>query len=124
MKDLEGGFIVSLLFSCSIMSDSLRPRGLQPARLLCLWDFLGKNTGVGCHFLLQGIFPTPGIEPASLKSPALVGGFFTPRDAGEAVNKLNLSFEKSGCTAGKVQCASFGMKQGICTDGQAGAHTA
>ena len=32
--------------------------GLQPARLLCLWDFPGKNTGVGCHFLLQGIFPT------------------------------------------------------------------
>ena len=25
---------------------------------LCAWDFLGKNTGVGCHFLLQGIFPT------------------------------------------------------------------
>ena len=34
----------------------LQPRGLQPARLLCPWDFLGKNTGVGCHFLLQGIF--------------------------------------------------------------------
>ena len=27
-------------------------------RLLCLWDFPGKNTGVGCHFLLEGIFPT------------------------------------------------------------------
>ena len=27
-------------------------------RLLCLWDFPGKNTGVGCHFLLQGIFLT------------------------------------------------------------------
>ena len=35
------------------MSDSLRPRGLQPARLLCLWDSPGKNAGVGCHFLLQ-----------------------------------------------------------------------
>ena len=32
--------------------------GLQPSRLLCSWDFPGKNTGVGCHFLLQGIFPT------------------------------------------------------------------
>ena len=29
-------------------------------RLLCSWDFLGKNTGVGCHFLLQGIFSTQG----------------------------------------------------------------
>ena len=31
-----------------------------PARLLCPWDFPGKNTGVGCHSLLQGIFPTQG----------------------------------------------------------------
>ena len=35
----------------------LRPHGLQPARLLCPQDSPGKNTGVGCHFLLQGIFP-------------------------------------------------------------------
>ena len=35
------------------MSDSLRPHGLQPTRFLCPWDFPGKNTGVGCHFLLQ-----------------------------------------------------------------------
>ena len=35
-------------------------------QLLCHWDFPGKNTGVGCHFLLQGIFPTwVGIEPGS-----------------------------------------------------------
>ena len=34
--------------------------GLQAARLLCPWDSPGKNTGVGCCFLLQGIFPTQG----------------------------------------------------------------
>ena len=33
---------------------TLRPRGLQPARLLCPWDFPGKNTGVGCHFSSKG----------------------------------------------------------------------
>ena len=33
---------------------------LQPSRLLCPWGFPGKNTGVGCHFLLQGIFLTQG----------------------------------------------------------------
>ena len=38
------------------MSDSLRPFGLQPSRLLCPWDSPGKNAEVGCHFLLQGIF--------------------------------------------------------------------
>ena len=42
------------------MSDSLRLHGLQLTRLLCLWDFPGKSTGVGCRFLLQGIFPTQG----------------------------------------------------------------
>ena len=35
------------------MSDSVRPHRWQPTRLLCPWDFPGKNTGVGCHFLLQ-----------------------------------------------------------------------
>ena len=42
------------------MSDSLQPHGLQPTRLLCPWDFPGKNTGVVCHLLLQGIFLTQG----------------------------------------------------------------
>ena len=37
--------------------------GLQPTRLLCPWDFLGKNTGVDCCSLLQGIFPTQRSNP-------------------------------------------------------------
>ena len=49
--------------ACSVMSDSLRPHGLQPDRLLCPWDSPGKNTAVGCHFLLQGIFLTQGSNP-------------------------------------------------------------
>ena len=44
--------------SCLVMSDSLGPHGLQLVRLLCPWHSPGKNTGVGCHSLLQGIFPT------------------------------------------------------------------
>ena len=44
----------------------LQPRGLQPARFLCLWDSPGKNTGVGCRGLLQGIFPTQGSNPGLL----------------------------------------------------------
>ena len=35
------------------MSDSVQPHRRQPTRLPCPWDSLGKNTGVGCHFLLQ-----------------------------------------------------------------------
>ena len=41
--------------SCSTL---LWPHGLYPTRLLCPWDFPGKNTGEGCHFLLRGIFLT------------------------------------------------------------------
>ena len=48
------------------MSDSLQPHGLLPARLLCLWDFPGKNAGVGCHALRQGIFPIQGSNPHPL----------------------------------------------------------
>ena len=55
---LEMGSILLLLFSCSVVSDSLRP-----TRLLCLWDSPGKNTGVGCCALLQGIFLTQGSNP-------------------------------------------------------------
>ena len=51
------------MLSCSVVSDSLQPHGLQPATLLCLWDSSGKNTGVGCHFLLQGICPTQRLNP-------------------------------------------------------------
>ena len=43
---------------CAVVFNSLRAH--EPTRLLCLWDFTGKNTGVGCHFLFQGIFVTQG----------------------------------------------------------------
>ena len=45
------------------MSDSLWPHGLSPTRLLHPWDFPGKSTGVGCHFLLQMIFLNQGSSP-------------------------------------------------------------
>ena len=44
------------------MSDFLPPYELQPARLPCPWDFPGKNNGVGCHFLIQGIFSNHGLN--------------------------------------------------------------
>ena len=42
---------------------TLRSCGLQPARLLGPWDSPGKNTGLGCLALLQGIFLTQGLKP-------------------------------------------------------------
>ena len=61
------------MLACSVMSDSLRPYGLQLARLLHPWDSPGKNTGVSCHFLLQGILLNQNLHPVS---HALAGRVF------------------------------------------------
>ena len=44
----------------------LRPHGLQASRLLCPWKSPGKNTEVGCHCLIQGMFPTQGLNSGLL----------------------------------------------------------
>ena len=51
---------ISSSVSDSVVSDSLWPHGLSPTRLLAPWNSPGKNTGVGCLFLIQGIFPAQG----------------------------------------------------------------
>ena len=53
-----------LLQSCLTLCDSM---DYKPARLLCPWNFPGKNTGLGFHTLLQGIFLTQGLNPRLLK---------------------------------------------------------
>ena len=63
-----------------------RPHGLQPFRLLCPWDSPGKNPGVGCHFLLQGIFPTQG---SNLHLQChFAGGLFTSDQRGRLLQKF------------------------------------
>ena len=65
-ESTENEAIVSItkgLKCVSSVSNSLQHHGLQPSRLLLPWKFPGKNTGVGCHALLQGIFPTQGSNP-------------------------------------------------------------
>ena len=52
---------VKLLVARSYLT--LWPHGLKPSKLLCPWNSPGKNTEVGCHSLLQGIFPTQGSNP-------------------------------------------------------------
>ena len=47
---------------CSLVCNSLQPHGLQPTRFHCQWNFPGMNSVVGCHFLLQGIFSTQGLN--------------------------------------------------------------
>ena len=65
--------------SCSVVSDSLwtpMDCSLLGPRLLCPWNSPGKNTGVGCHSLLQGIFPTQGRNLGLLHCRQILTGKF------------------------------------------------
>ena len=56
LHDEHKNFILHCCCWCcvtSVVSDSVRPHRQQPTRLPHPWDSPGKNTGVGCHFLLQ-----------------------------------------------------------------------
>ena len=59
-------------------------------------NFPGKNTGVGCHFLLQGILPTLGVEPMSLVIPALAGGIFKTTPPGKPLYHCTFQITGSG----------------------------
>ena len=53
--------------SLALAQSDLQSHGLQPTSVLCLWNFPGKSTGVGCHFLLQEIFSTQGLNLCLLR---------------------------------------------------------
>ena len=74
-------------------------QGLELARFLCSWDSLGKNTGVGRHFLLQGIFPTQGLNIGLLCLLHWQVGSFTTSTAWETPeSRLDIAKEMiSGC---------------------------
>ena len=66
------------------MSDSVQSHRRQPTMPPRPWDSPGNNTGVGCHFLLQGNLPDPGIKLVSPLSPAWADRFFTTSTTWEA----------------------------------------
>ena len=70
------------------MSNSLQPHGLQPTSLLRPWDFPGKNTGVGCHFLLQRIFSTQDSNPCLLRLLHWQVGSLPPAPTGKHNNYI------------------------------------
>ena len=80
--------------ACQVTSVCLtfcNPMDYSPPGSSVHGDSPGKNTAVGCHALLQGIFPNPRIKPASLMSPALAGRFFTTSATWEAPMWLTIS---------------------------------
>ena len=70
--------------ACSVMSNSLQPYGLEPARLLCPWGFSRQEYWSGLSCPPPGDFPNPGSQSSSLMSPALPGKFFTTSTTWEA----------------------------------------
>ena len=73
VRAMAGTFVVAAL--CKLHGHSMCAHSLScilwtaAARLLCPWDFPGKNTAVSCHFLLQGIFLTQGLNPRIITDP-------------------------------------------------------
>ena len=61
------GWGINLCYCCCLVAKVcltlLQSHELQLTRILCPWDFSGKNSGVGCNFLFQGIFPAQGLNP-------------------------------------------------------------
>ena len=83
--------------SCPILAT----HGLYPARLLCLWDFPGRDTGVGFHFLLQGIFLTQESNPGLLYymwTPALQVNSFLTESQEKSLISIFVSVSISSCT--------------------------
>ena len=80
------------MLSHSVVSDSFQSHGLKPTMFLRPWDFPGKNTGVGCHFLLQGIFPTQGSNPHLLCLLHWQASFLPPAPPGKTIVLTTWSF--------------------------------
>ena len=85
MKTLQSCVCVKSLQFCPALCDSM---DCSPT-LLYPWGSPGKNPGGGCHFLLQGIFPTQGSNPRFM-SPALASRFITTSTTWEAPESVSV----------------------------------
>ena len=83
---------VCVCVCCLVMSYSLRPHGLQPSRLLCLWNSPGKNTRMGCHSLLQGIFLTQGSNQGLLHCRQILYHLSYQRNNSDELPNSNMFF--------------------------------
>ena len=86
--------------SCSVVSNSLRPHGLQPTWLLCPWNSPGKNTGVGFHSLLQETFPTQGSNPGYPVDQSVSGRFLLSERPGKP-SPFRVNLQRLGSKARK-----------------------
>ena len=103
-KEYYFGFLNSqyyrIVVCCSCLVSQLcptllQPRGLYPTRLLCPWHFPGKNNGVGCHFLLQGIFLTQGLSLCLLNCRLILYHWVTGEALGEPLYRIVYRVKKN-----------------------------
>ena len=97
LKTVDFGATSACPLSCSVVSDSLQPHGHSSVH----GDSSGKNTGMGCHALLQGIFPSQGWN-TSLMFPVLAGGFFTTSATWEALGAMSPRFKSQLADGGPL----------------------
>ena len=96
-----------LLFICSVVSDSLGIPWTVAHRFFCTWDVPGKNTGVGGHFLLQGMFQTQGSNSRLLHWQT---------------GSLPLSHQRSPCPVLQMRKLRHRVKVGNVPEAMAGVH--
>ena len=87
---VEDVLLFLCMLSCSVMSTSLHPHGLQPTRLFCPWNFPGEAVGMGCHFLLQEIIPIQGSNLHLLRFLNWQVGSFATEPPGKPSSVSNL----------------------------------
>ena len=100
------------MLSRSVMPNSLQPLGLKPTRLLCPWDFPGKNTGLGCHDLLQGIFLTQRSNPLLLHCRQILYHWATRNTQNKQTKKLNKICVWGGNSSKESTCQCKRHKRG------------
>ena len=81
--------------------------------LLCPWDSPGKNTGVGCHACLQGIFLTHRSNPRLLHLPALAGGFLTTNPPGKPFQIYTVNLSDVALDLSRSTWASLALVHGL-----------
>ena len=100
---------VFVAYSCSTL---WTPQGLQPDRLFCPRNSPGKNTEVGSHSLLQGIFPTQGQTQVS----CIAGGFFTIQATREIVSNQSIDSMQFQSNSQKILCVYVHMSSNHALD--------
>ena len=115
-------FLLPLLLCWCLVAQSCltlgNPMDYSPTRPLCPWGFAGKNTGVGCQFLLQGLFPTQGLNLCLLhcQADSLPLSHQRTPSFGLPISNSAAVFKKVWCCLTTVRRKHFPIKSWLIMD--------